>query len=135
MEIFRFDNFQQAIANAQPNTIVDLAKLPSPTMTYTTPKAPSPPTANTSASPAAEAKTPTCYIMNPTDPSKKIPSASPRPGYDGAAHFLPRRQTPPLSLDRKSNDLLQIFTADLAVLIPVTKSPAPPKSTAHRHAM
>jgi len=83
-------------------------------MTYTTPKAPSPPTAKYICFTRGGGKDADIYIMKSDGSEQKNPIRITTAPATTAAHFSPRRQTPPLSLRPKIQRPLQIFTADLA---------------------
>jgi len=112
MEIFRFDNFQEALSQAKPNSIVDLAKHPLTNNDVYDAEGSFSPDGKYICFTRGGGKDADIYIMK-SDGTNPIRITT-APGYDGGPFFSHDGKRLVYRSDRKSNDLLQIFTADLA---------------------
>lgn len=111
MEIFRADGWQQAIEAAQPGTIVDLAKHPlTDNNVYD---------AECSFSPDgrwivfSSKRTGDLELFAMRSDGSAVVQLTITPGYDGGPFFSPDGRKILYRSDRKNNNLLQVFTAEL----------------------
>lgn len=111
MEIFRFDDWQDAITQAKAGGIVDLAKRPLTNNDVYDAEGSFSPDGKYICFTRGGGKDADIYIMKAdgTGPIR-ITTA---PGYDGGPFFSPDGKRLVYRSDRKSNDLLQVFVADL----------------------
>jgi Tol biopolymer transport system component len=112
MEIFRFDGWQDALANAKAGEIVDLAKKPLTNNEVYDAEGSFSPDGKHICFTRGGGKDADIYVMK-SDGSGAVRITS-APGYDGGPFFSPDGKRLVYRSDRKSNDLLQVFVADLA---------------------
>src|SRR4051812_8634750 len=114
MEIFRYDDWQSVIANAKAGGIVDLAKHPLTNNDVYDAEGSFSPDGKFICFTRGGTKDADIYIMKSDGSDQKTPiRITTAPGYDGGPFFSPDGKRLVYRSDRKSNDLLQIFTADL----------------------
>lgn len=114
MEIFRFDGWQDALANAKAGGIVDLAKHPLTNNDVYDAEGSFSPDGRYISFTRGGTKDADIYIMKSDGSDQKTPiRITTAPGYDGGPFFSPDGKRLVYRSDRHGNDLLQIFTADL----------------------
>lgn len=111
MEIFRFESWQDVVVNAKAGGIVDLAKKPLTNNDVYDAEGSFSPDGKYICFTRGGGKDADIYIMK-SDGSGPIRITS-APGYDGGPFFSPDGKRLVYRSDRKSNDLLQVFVADL----------------------
>lgn len=116
MELYRADGWKSAIAAAEPGSIVDLAKHPlTSNEVYDAECAYSPDgkwiVFTRKKTPAIDDKELDLFAMR--SDGSDVAQLTHAPGYDGGAFFSPDGKQLVYRSDRKGNDLLQIFVADI----------------------
>jgi Tol biopolymer transport system component len=111
MEIFRFDNWQEQLAAVKPGSTVDLAKKAITSNEVYDAEGAFSPDGKYICYTRGAGKDADIYVMKADGTGAvRITTA---PGYDGGPFFSPDGKRVVYRSDRKSNDLLQIFVADL----------------------
>jgi Tol biopolymer transport system component len=111
MEIFRFDGWQDVVVNAKAGGIVDLAKKPLTNNEVYDAEGSFSPDGKYICFTRGGGKDADIYVMK-SDGTGPIRITT-TPGYDGGPFFSPDGKRLVYRSDRKSNDLLQVFVADL----------------------
>jgi Tol biopolymer transport system component len=113
MEIFRAEGWKKAVEMARPGEMVDLAKTPLTNNDVYDAEGSYSPDGKWLCFTRGAGKDADIYVMN-ADGSGAVPITK-ASGYDGGPFFAPDGKRLVYRSDRKGNDLLQVFVAELAI--------------------